>query len=53
MLKYSLRENLLTPAPDDYMAQAQDVRSYTLDEIIDLMMDKGTTLTRADVAATR
>ena len=52
MLKYSLRENLLTPAPDDYMAQAADVRSYTLDEIIDLMMDKGTTLTRADVAAT-
>ncbi|MGP1523415.1 MAG: DNA-binding domain-containing protein [Treponema sp.] len=51
MLKYSLRENLLTPAPDDYMAQAADVRSYTLDEIIDLMMDKGTTLTRADVAA--
>ena len=52
MLKYSLRENLLTPAPDDYMAQVQDVRSYTLDEIIDLMMEKGTTLTRADVAAT-
>ena len=52
MLKYSLRENLLTPAPDDYMAQVTDVRSYTLDEIIDLMVDKGTTLTRADVAAT-
>ena len=52
MLKYSLRENLLTPAPDDYMAQVADVRSYTLDEIINLMMDKGTTLTRADVAAT-
>ena len=52
MLKYSLRENLLTPAPDDYMAQTADVRSYTLDEIIDLMMDKGTTITRADVAAT-
>ncbi|AIN93157.1 DUF4469 domain-containing protein [Treponema putidum] len=52
MLKYCLRENLLTPAPDDYMAQATDVRSYTLDEIIDLMMEKGTTLTRADVAAT-
>lgn len=52
MLKYALRENLLTPAPDDYMAQAADVRSYTLDEIIDLMMEKGTTLTRADVAAT-
>ena len=52
MLQYSLRENLLTPAPDDYMAQVTDVRSYTLDEIIDLMMEKGTTLTRADVAAT-
>ena len=52
MLKYCLRENLLTPAPEDYMAQAADVRSYTLDEIIDLMMEKGTTLTRADVAAT-
>ncbi|MGI5068403.1 DNA-binding domain-containing protein [Treponema denticola] len=52
MLKYSLRENLLTPAPDDYIAQAADVRSYTLDEIIDLMMEKGSTLTRADVAAT-
>ena len=27
MLKYSLRENLLTPAPDDYMAQIADVCS--------------------------
>ena len=52
MLKYSLRENLLTAAPDDYMAQPVDVRSYTLDEIIDAMMEKGSTLTRADVAAT-
>ena len=51
MLKYSLRENLLTAAPDDFMAQVQDVRSYTLDEIIDAMMQKGSTLTRADVAA--
>ena len=51
MLKYALRENLLTAAPDDFMAQVQDVRSYTLDEIIDLMMQKGSTLTRADVSA--
>ncbi len=51
MLKYAFRENLLTAAPDDFMAQVQDVRSYTLDEIIDLMMQKGSTLTRADVAA--
>lgn len=51
MLKYSLRENLLTPDPDDCMAQVQDVRSYTQDEIIDLMMRRGTTLTKADVTA--
>lgn len=51
MLKYSLRENLLTPAPDDCMAQTVDVRSYNQDELIDLMMKRGTTLTKADVAA--
>lgn len=51
MLKYSLRENLLTADPDDCMAQVQDVRSYSQDEIIDLMLRRGTTLTRADVAA--
>ena len=50
MLKYSLRENLLTPEPDDCMAQVQDVRSYSQDEVIDLMMRRGTTLTKADVA---
>lgn len=51
MLKYSLRENLLTPEPDDCMAQVQDVRSYSQNEVIDLMMRRGTTLTKADVAA--
>lgn len=51
MLKYSLRENLLTPEPDDCMAQVQDVRSYSHDEIIDLMTRRGTTLTKADVSA--
>lgn len=51
MLKYCLRENLLTPEPDDCMAQTVDVRSYTQDELIDLMMKRGTTLTKADVSA--
>lgn len=51
MLKYSLRENPLTPDPDDCMAQVQDVRSYSLDEVIDLMIRRGTTLTKADVSA--
>ena len=51
MLKYALRENLLTPDENDYMAQAADVRSFSLDEIIDLMMEKGSTLTKADTKA--
>jgi len=51
VLKYALRENLLTPAPGNYMAQVADVRSYTLDEIINLMMEKGSSVTRADAAA--
>ncbi|WP_455156926.1 DNA-binding domain-containing protein [Treponema socranskii] len=34
-----------------YMAQTADVRSYTLDEIINLMMEKGSSVTRADAAA--
>lgn len=51
MLKYSLRENLLTAEPNDYMAQTQDVRSYSQDEIIELMLKRGSTLTKADAAA--
>ena len=51
MLKYALRENLLTPDENDYMAQTADVRSFSLDEIIDLMMQKGSTLTKADTKA--
>lgn len=51
MLKYALRENLLTPNENDYMAQVTDVRSFSLDEIIDLMMEKGSTLTKADTKA--
>lgn len=51
MLKYSLRENLLTPEPDDCMAQVQDVRSYSQDEIVELMTRRGTSLTKADISA--
>ena len=51
MLKYALRENLLTPEPDDYMAQTVDARSYRGEEIVDLMLKRGSTLTKADAAA--
>ena len=41
MLKYALRENLLTPEPDDYMAQTVDARSYSGEEIVELMLKRG------------
>ena len=51
MLQYGLIENVLTPAPDDCTAVPQNVRSYTADEILDMMMERGTTITRTDVKA--
>ena len=49
MLDYSLVENLLTPAPDDYMAQTANVRSYTNDEIADRILKTGAGLTKSDI----
>ena len=49
MLDYTLIENLLTPAPDDYMAQTTNVRSYTNEEIADRIMKTGAGLTRSDI----
>jgi hypothetical protein len=34
MLEYALSENMLTPDPNDYMAQPVNVRSYEMPEII-------------------
>lgn len=51
MLQYALRENLLTADVNDYMAQTVDVRSFNLEEIIAVMLQRGTTLTRADITA--
>lgn len=51
MLKYCLRENLLTAKPDDYMAQVTDSQVFTLDDIVDRMVKRGTTVTRTDLAA--
>ena len=51
MLKYCLRENLLTAKPDDYMAQVTDSQVFTLDDIIDRMVKRGTTVTRTDLVA--
>ncbi|WP_029410436.1 DNA-binding domain-containing protein, partial [Treponema pedis] len=51
MLKYCLRENLLTAKPDDYMAQVTDSQVFTLEDIIDRMVRRGTTVTRTDLVA--
>ena len=51
MLKYCLRENLLTAAPDDYMAQVTDSQVFTLEDVIDRMVKRGTTVTRTDLVA--
>jgi len=45
MLEYHLVENLLTTAADDYMAQVVNIRSYTNEEIADLMLKRGSLLT--------
>jgi len=51
MLKFNLVENLLTPAPNDYMAQVIGVRSYSVEEIVERMLKRGTLITKADVLA--
>jgi hypothetical protein len=51
MLEYHLVENQMTPESDDYMAQVVNVRSYSNSEIVDLMLKRGTLLTKADVLA--
>jgi hypothetical protein len=51
MLDYHVVENLMTPNPDDGMAQVVNLRSYTDEEIAGLMLKRGTLLTQADILA--
>ncbi|MCG8525528.1 MAG: DUF4469 domain-containing protein [Opitutales bacterium] len=48
MIRYYLNENLLTPDEDDYMAQVSDVRSHDMDAILERMLERGTSLSKAD-----
>lgn len=48
MVKYSLFLNKLTPDPDDYAARVIDVKTYTLQDIIKIMIRKGKTLTEEE-----
>jgi len=47
-LKYALFENHLTPEPDDYMAVVQNYEAKTQDDVINLMISRGSTVTRAE-----
>lgn len=51
MLNYSLTENLLTERADDYTAQVQPLRSNDKEDIIERMLQRGTSLTRTDLLA--
>ena len=51
MLQYSLTENLLTDAPDDYTALVQPLGTYDKEAIITEMLRRGTLLTRTDIVA--
>lgn len=51
MVKYALRENLLTAETNEFMAQVVNRRSYSFEEVITLMIKRGSTLTRTDISA--
>jgi len=47
-LKFALFENHLTSDPNDYMAVVQDLQSKTQVDVIDLMIGRGSTVTKAE-----
>ncbi|MDR1339976.1 MAG: DUF4469 domain-containing protein, partial [Prevotellaceae bacterium] len=51
MLRYSLVENLLTSAPDDFLAQPVNVRSYTMPEVLQRISARYPGLTPTQISA--
>lgn len=47
-LKFALFENHLTSDPNDYMAVVQNLQSKTQEDVIDLMIGRGSTVTKAE-----
>lgn len=47
-LKFALFENHLTSDPNDYMAVVQDLQSKSQEDVIDLMIGRGSTVTKAE-----
>lgn len=48
-IPYALFENNLTSDPDDYLALVQSTGAADLETVIERMMERGSTITRADV----
>jgi len=48
MIKYSLFENRLTPDPDDQVAVVQPISTKSMEEVVDLMISRGSTVTKAE-----
>ena len=51
MLDYSLHENLLTERTDDFIAQTHIKKVYNKEQFIDLMLQRGTLVTKTDAVA--
>ncbi|MDX2306443.1 MAG: DNA-binding domain-containing protein [Microscillaceae bacterium] len=47
-VKYALYENQMTSDPDDCMAIVQHDKSYSVESVLDAMMSKGSTVTKAE-----
>lgn len=50
-IRYSLRDNRLTPDPDDRYAQVESSRTASLDDVVDEITKRGTAIGRGDVAS--
>ena len=51
MLDYSLHDNLLTERPDDMSAQPHPSTNYDREAFINLMLQRGTLVTKTDIVA--
>lgn len=47
-IKYALYPNHLTDDPEDHLAIVQDQNSRSIEDIIDIMINRGSTVTKAD-----
>jgi hypothetical protein len=50
-MDYFLTDNHLTPDPNDQVAIPTNIRSYNDEQIIDRIMQRGTSLTRSALTA--